>query len=98
MIRRLIILLLIVGCEEDNKAICYNRQCYGVYSFIGGNDVSSENCETHCWNWVDSEASCVINGTIYQNNITCEEHCNSDTLYEFEFIPDGDWECIIRNE
>jgi len=70
MIRRLIILLLIVGCEEPTSTnICVQSSEY----------TSSDRC----FEWTDSRNSCSINGGTFLTDSTCEDYCsdflNNDT-------------------
>jgi len=72
MIRRLIILLLIVGCgtEPTSTNICVQSHPNSIsYDF--------------CYEWTDSENSCIMNGGTFLMDSTCENYCsdflNNDT-------------------
>ena len=65
MIRRLIILLLIVGCgifEDEETNICV--------------DDGMGHTTYFCWEWTDSENLCTINGHRFLTDTTCEDYCN----------------------
>ncbi len=79
MIRRLIILLLIVGCEEPTSTnICVQAD----------ESLSS----LRCYEWTDSENSCLSNGYTFLTDSTCEDYCS-------DFLNNGTTEqgCLICN-
>ena len=57
MIRRLIILLLIVGCgtEPTSTNICVSSSLHFP--------------QTYCYDWTDSEDTCTISGLLYQHQL-----------------------------
>ena len=65
MIRRLIILLLIVGCgifDNEETNIC-------VQSSLNFH-------QTYCYDWTDSEDTCTISGFTFLMDSTCESYCS----------------------